>query len=563
MDLVCYLFPGWEPRIRAASAKRDWMDAAPESFPYRCLPLNIANGHGWEILSPCGFEVEWNGGLAADDVVVRPDPGSRDRDSPVALFGQGTFTFHVEGLFRTSPGWNLFVSGPPNSAKDGVAPLCGIIETDWSPYTFTMNWRLTRPNNVVRFEENEPFAHIFPIQRGAIEGIEPTFAPLDDDPDLKAQFQDWSRSRDAFHERMRTDPPDNPSERWQKLYYRGQRPDGQCPVADHQSKLRVREFANRDLAGDADEKMKKPIVARPPVATPAAEPAAAARSEADIAARWEADKLAWIMRTQERQRGLSQAALTLRRSPGMSSEEFLDQHYAPSRPVLFEQLVKDWRACTSWSPEYLANKIGDRTIEYQGDRSADPRFELNKDAHKRQARFADFVARVADGRDNDFYITAYNSDTNREALAPLAGDLGRLDFLLAHRDGHQDAMFWIGPGNTFTPLHHDLTNNLLVQFVGRKQVVLVSPAETPRLYNDLHVFSAIGDLTDPALDTTRHPLLEGLRFQVVLLNPGDALFIPIGWWHQVRSLDFSVSATYTNFLWPNEGWQDHPVKGAA
>lgn len=563
MDLVCYLFPGWEPRIQAASPKRGWMDAAPESFPYRCLPLNIANSHGWEILSPCGFEVEWNGGILVDDVVIRPDPGSRERDVPVALFGQGTLTFHVEALFRTSPGWNLFVSGPPNLAKDGVAPLSGIIETDWSPYTFTMNWRLTRPNHVVRFEENEPFAHIFPIERQAIEGVRPAFAPLDEDPDLKTQFQTWSRSRDAFHERMRTDPPDNPSERWQKLYYRGQRPDGQCPVADHQSKLRVREFANRGLAGAAEEKMRKPFVPPTAASTVSGPAAADAQTEAGVAARWQADKLAWIMRTQEQQRGLSPAASALSRTRGMTSQEFLDNHYAPSRPVVFEQLVKSWRACTHWSAEYLAEKIGDRTIEYQGDRTTDPRFELNKDAHKRQASFAEFIELITLGNDNDFYITAYNSDTNREALAPLAEDLGSLDGLLAYRDKQSDAMFWIGPANTFTPLHHDLTNNLLVQFVGRKQIVLVSPADTPRLYNDLHVFSAIGDLADPGLDTSLHPLLNGLRFEILILNPGDALFIPIGWWHQVRSFDFSVSATYTNFLWPNEGWQDHPVKGAA
>jgi hypothetical protein len=79
----------------------------------------------------------------------------------------------------------------------------------------------------------------------------------------------------------------------------------------------------------------------------------------------------------------------------------------------------------------------------------------------------------------------------------------------------------------------------------------------------VHVFSEIGDLTDPNLDVAGRPLLDGLRYEKLLLNPGDALFIPIGWWHQVRSLDFSVSATYTNFIWPNEGWQDHPVKGAA
>src|SRR4051794_16746793 len=107
MDLTCYVFAGWEPRIRPASSKREWMDEAPEAFPYRCLPLNIANGHGWEILSPCGFEVVWKGGLNVSDVVVRPDPGARPEDVPVALFGQGTFTFHVQGLLRTAPGWNL------------------------------------------------------------------------------------------------------------------------------------------------------------------------------------------------------------------------------------------------------------------------------------------------------------------------------------------------------------------------------------------------------------------------------------------------------------------------
>ena len=249
MNLTCYLFPGWEPRIRPASPKRQWMDDAPEAFPYRCLPLNIANSHGWEILTPCGFEVVWNGGMNVEDVVIRADPGTRIEDMPVALFGLGTFTFHVQGILRTSPGWNLWVSGSPNMFKDGAVPLAGIVETDWSPYTFTMNWKLTRPNHPVRFEENEPFAHFFPVERAAIEAVEPTFAAIDGNPELKEQFQTWSRSRDAFHERMRTNPPDNPSDKWQKLYYRGQNPDGQCPVSDHQSKLRLREFARKDLAG--------------------------------------------------------------------------------------------------------------------------------------------------------------------------------------------------------------------------------------------------------------------------------------------------------------------------
>ena len=42
-------------------------------------------------------------------------------------------------------------------------------------------------------------------------------------------------------------PPEKPADKWQKFYYRGLMPDGQCPVADHQSKLRVKEFANQRI----------------------------------------------------------------------------------------------------------------------------------------------------------------------------------------------------------------------------------------------------------------------------------------------------------------------------
>ena len=139
MDLICYLHPAWRPLLRPAPATRAWMDATSEAFAYRCLPLNIANAHGWELVSPCGFEARWNGGALAGDVVIRLDPGADPAHAPVALFGQGVLTFHVEGIFRTPESWNLWVSGPPNQGKDGIAPLTGVIETDWSPYTFTMN----------------------------------------------------------------------------------------------------------------------------------------------------------------------------------------------------------------------------------------------------------------------------------------------------------------------------------------------------------------------------------------------------------------------------------------
>jgi len=551
MDLKCYVFQGWEPRIIPAPAQRDWMDSAPESFPYRCLPLAIANSHGWQVLTPFGFEVEWNGGPAAEDVIVRPDANVLPHEVPVPLFGLGTFTIHIQGLFRTPPGWNIFVSGPPNAAKDGIAPLAGIIETDWPPYTFTMNWRMTRPGHVARFEADEPIAHFFPIQRNVIENVAPRFVPIDEEPELKAQFEAWSASRDAFQQHVRDHPPAKPADKWQKFYYRGLMPDGHCPVADHQSKLRVAEFANAGIIHHAP---------RPPAAAPAPRPAVAAPAPrpavADDAA-WTIAKYEWILKTQERQRALSTQASGIFRVSDVSGsgEEFLDHFYAPGRPAILCGAIDHWPALAKWTPDYLRATLGTVPVECQAGRSGNARFELDKDAHRTTMPFDRFLDRALANSGNDLYITAYNNAANTAALAPLDADVGEVDDILA---ADARGMIWIGPEGTFTPQHHDLTNNLLVQITGRKRVVLAAPGETPKLYNALHVFSQIPDLTAADIDFTAFPRFRDVRLLDVTLAPGEALFIPVGWWHQVRALDFSVSMTFTGFRWPNDNWQDHP-----
>lgn len=243
MDIICYVQPGWEPLIRPAEQTRAWMDASPHGFANRCLPLDIANVHGWEILTPTGFSAYWRGGERAEDVVVRSDEGMTTTSAPVSLFGQATLTIHIQGIFRTPPGWNLMVGGSPNWAKDGIAPLSGIIETDWSPYTFTMNWRFTRRNHWIRFEAGEPICFFFPIQRGILDQFNPRIAPMADEPGLAEQFSGWSKSRDDFHRKIAINPPVKPADQWQKSYFRGLYPDDKPAVEDHQTKLKLRPFA--------------------------------------------------------------------------------------------------------------------------------------------------------------------------------------------------------------------------------------------------------------------------------------------------------------------------------
>jgi hypothetical protein len=241
VELTAYLHPGWAPLIRPAPATRAWMDATPESFAYRCLPLNIANAHGWEILSPCGFEAVWDGGSGIEAVTIRPDAGADPRRLAVSLFGQGVLTFHVEAILRTAPGWNLWVSGSPNRQKDAIAPLSAVIETDWSPFTFTMNYKFTRPFTTVAFGADEPYCMIYPVPRGAAESMEPEFRELHQDPDVEAAHNAWAEGRRNFNAELQIQGSAAQQQKWQKDYFKGNSQWGIAP-ADHRTKVRLKEF---------------------------------------------------------------------------------------------------------------------------------------------------------------------------------------------------------------------------------------------------------------------------------------------------------------------------------
>jgi hypothetical protein len=239
--LIAYLLEGQSADIRPAPLERDWMDKTNQRFAYRCLPVNIANTHGWELLCASSFYARWDGRADLDAIRIMPDvPGTVPA---VSHFGHGVLTFHLPCLFRTDPGIDLFVTGPLNRPKDGIAPLTGVIESDWSPYTFTMNWVFTRANWSVRFAAGEPFCHVFPVARGSLETIEPELRSLSDAPDLEQQYRQWETSRNTFNTQLREPESAAAQERWQKAYFRGVDQAGAPGSADHRSRLRLRPFA--------------------------------------------------------------------------------------------------------------------------------------------------------------------------------------------------------------------------------------------------------------------------------------------------------------------------------
>jgi hypothetical protein len=240
--LIAYQLGPDAPPLRRAGPRRAWIDAMPERHAYRCLPLVIADQLGWDLINPATFTAAWNGRDGPEDVEIAWAEGHWS-GLPMSHFGHGILTFRIAYVFRTPPGVSLLVCGPPNAPKDGACALAGVVETDWSPTTFTMSYRLTRPGLSVTFEAGEPFCRLVPLELRLLEQLRPELRLVSDDPDLERRHGEWKQSRERFLAESRVLFSPAHEQGWQRDYFQGSPELGASP-SEHRTGLRHREFTD-------------------------------------------------------------------------------------------------------------------------------------------------------------------------------------------------------------------------------------------------------------------------------------------------------------------------------
>ncbi len=241
MQIECFPTTARPPELVPGRPNRAWMDSFTARHPYRCLPLTMANSTGWEILCPMAFSAEWNGGPRAEDITLSPDRPHPDfHDFVKSHFTMGVITFHPGYLFRTEKGWDRLCGGPPNWIKDGLQPLQGLVETDWLPFPFTMNWKFTRPGRV-RFEKGEPFCFISLTPHNLHDDVQPVQRSFASDPEFQKQYDLWGEQRTTFNNRLGRRDPEAIREAWQRFYFRGELPEDQGSAPpEHINKRRLK-----------------------------------------------------------------------------------------------------------------------------------------------------------------------------------------------------------------------------------------------------------------------------------------------------------------------------------
>jgi len=247
------------------------------------------------------------------------------------------------------------------------------------------------------------------------------------------------------------------------------------------------------------------------------------------------------------------------RRSGLSRDEFFERYYAAGVPVILTDTLDRWPALSGWSPDSLKERFGGVELEVTTGRDEDPATHTHFKRPSTAMPLGELCDRiVAAGTTNAFYLISNDFDPSRGALARLLDDVGPgHPYIGDERDDHC-VLLWFGPKGTVTPLHHDTKNVLLCQVFGRKRVILFPRFELPltgampkSLYAPIDMHSA-----EPFPE-----LAESIRKDVTL-SPGEALFIPVGCFHQLHALDTSISLGFSNFRAPNrfDGYQPGMVR---
>jgi Cupin-like domain len=128
---------------------------------------------------------------------------------------------------------------------------------------------------------------------------------------------------------------------------------------------------------------------------------------------------------------------------------------------------------------------------------------------------------------------------------------------------------WFGPPWTISPLHHDPYHNILSQVVGQKYIRLYSPHVSARLHpkssteaaphlaehvdgtgatinmsNTSEIDIAAMELSPSEDWDDIYPGISQVPYVECVLNAGEALYIPVGWWHYVRSCSTGISVSF-------------------
>jgi len=221
----------------------------------------------------------------------------------------------------------------------------------------------------------------------------------------------------------------------------------------------------------------------------------------------------------------------------ISAKDFQKYYVRPQKPVVIENITKNWPAHEKWDFEYIKQIAGDKIVPLYNNDPVDYSKKMNEPVA--EMKMSEYVDLLQAGP-TDLRIFLYNLMKQVPGLQQdyKMPDLG-LNLLKS-----LPMLFFGGEGsNVFMHYDIDLANILHFHFAGKKRCVIIPPEQSKYMYKIPYSVICREDIDFDNPDFEKWPALRNIRPMSAHLEHGEMLYMPEGWWHYMKYLTpgFSMS----------------------
>lgn len=221
----------------------------------------------------------------------------------------------------------------------------------------------------------------------------------------------------------------------------------------------------------------------------------------------------------------------------ITPEDFKKNYYDPKIPVVITELAKEWPAYKKWNWDYFKEIVGDKRVGLYNNVKSDAYTPINTaDDYK---TFGEYVDMIKEGP-AEWRIFLFNIF---EHAPELIKDFTYPDQLMKGFVKKFPMLFTGGKGS-ITHMHFDIDRShiLHTQFVGKKRVLLFPFEEQHKLYRKPFEVLSLADFSNYSKnngnpDYEKFPALKYAKGYDLILNPGETLFMPAGFWHHMEYIE--------------------------
>jgi hypothetical protein len=207
----------------------------------------------------------------------------------------------------------------------------------------------------------------------------------------------------------------------------------------------------------------------------------------------------------------------------IQQQEFEESYFKPLRPLVIKDLAKSWPASTKWTPDFFKEQYGDKQVKVYD--SSFVSAGKNYMSKSKSISFRDYIDTVVT-KQQDLRMFLYNI---KSEIPELVDDIIFPSILKGI--SRNFVFMFFGCKGSVTQMHFDIdmSHVLHTTLYGKKTVYLFPYEQGKNLHGYPFTCRSYVDIERP--DFEQFPGLKDVEGYKVVLERGETLYIPSGYWH--------------------------------